>query len=158
MPANPVNGEATPLLDAVDREIVALLRQDGRMAFTDIAKQLELPESTVRYRVQRLLQSEIMQISARLNPQKLGLPHIVTFRLNVERHQIEPVAEALAAIPEVQFVAIVTGHYNIITDACFGTHEDLLALFSQIHTLPGIIHYDSCTALKLLKAEYQYGR
>lgn len=144
------------VLDAIDQSIIALLKADGRMAFTEISKQLSMPEATVRYRVQRLLQSGIVQIQARLNPQKLGIPHIVTLRLNVERDRITSVAETLVSITEIQFVAIVTGHYNIIMDAHFGSHEDLLALFDKIHTIPGIIHYDSCTVLKLLKAEYQY--
>lgn len=146
----------TVALDEVDQEIVDLLKEDGRKAFTDIAKQLTLPESTVRYRVQRLLQSSVMQIRAQLNPRKLGVPHIVTMRLNVACDRIDAVAEALSAMPQVQFVAIVTGHYNIIMDACFGTHEDLLSLFGQIQRIEGIIHYDSCTVLKLLKSEYQY--
>lgn len=144
------------MFDDLDRDIINHLQEDGRMAFTEIAKQLAIPEATVRYRVQRLLQSGVIQIQARLNPQKLGTPHIVTMRFNVERSHIDAVASALVKMPEVQFVAIVTGHYNILMDAYFGTHEDLLALFDQIHQLPGIIHYDSCTALKLLKSEYHY--
>jgi Lrp/AsnC family transcriptional regulator for asnA, asnC and gidA len=147
--------EAVPL-DEVDQDIINLLKEDGRKPFTDIAKQLSLPESTVRYRVQRLLQSSVMQIRAQLNPRKLGVPHIVTMRINVACGRIDAVAEQLSTMPEVQFVAIVTGHYNIIMDACFGTHEDLLVLFDKIQRIPGIIHYDSCTVLKLLKSEYQY--
>ncbi len=143
-------------IDDIDQSLINLLREDGRMAFTDMAKQLSIPESTVRYRVQRLLQADVIQIHARLNPKKFAMPHIVTMRFNVERSHIDAVAEALAQLSEVQFVAIVTGHYNIIMDACFGTHEDLLRLFETIHAIPGIIHYDSCTALKLLKSEYQY--
>jgi Lrp/AsnC family transcriptional regulator, regulator for asnA, asnC and gidA len=147
---------SSAVLDALDQRIVNLLKEDGRMAFTDISKQLSIPEATVRYRVQRLLQSGVVQIRARLNPQKLGMPHIVTMRLNVERDRITQVAETLTKLPEIQFVAIVTGHYNIIMDAHFGRHDDLLLLFDKIHAIPGIIHYDSCTILKLLKAEYQY--
>lgn len=144
------------VLDTLDQRIIHLLKEDGRIAFTEISKQLSIPEATIRYRVQRLLQSGVVQINARLNPQKLGMPHIVTMRLNVERNHILSVAEALTQMTEVQFVAIVTGHYNIIMDAYFGTHEDLLALFEKIHEISGIIHYDSCTVLKLMKAEYQY--
>ena len=155
MTQTPFPLEVVPL-DEVDQDIINLLKEDGRKAFTDIAKQLSLPESTVRYRVQRLLQSSVMQIRAQLNPRKLGVPHIVTMRINVACDRIDVVADFLSTLPEVQFVAIVTGHYNIIMDACFGTHEDLLALFNQIQRVPGIIHYDSCTVLKLLKSEYQY--
>ncbi|WP_088890105.1 Lrp/AsnC family transcriptional regulator [Leptolyngbya ohadii] len=147
--------EVVPL-DEVDQDIIDLLKEDGRKPFTDIAKQLSLPESTVRYRVQRLLQSNVLQIRAQLNPRKLGIPHIMTMRLNVACDRIDAVAEALSEMPEVQFVAIVTGQYNIIMDACFGTHEDLLSLFERIQRIQGIIHYDSCMVLKLLKSEYQY--
>jgi len=149
--------ENTPVvLDHLDQEIIGLLKLDGRIAFTEIAKRLGIPEATARYRVQRLLQSGTIQIHAWLNPEKLGTPHVVIVRLIAENSQIEPIAETLAKMVEVQFVSITTGQYNIVADVYFGTHDELLALFAKIQQIPGIISYDSQVVLKLLKAEYQY--
>lgn len=49
-------------LDSIDRDIIDLLRTDGRMSFREIARHLDIPEATTRYRVQRLLQSETIEI------------------------------------------------------------------------------------------------
>ena len=58
-------------LDSLDRDIINLLRTDGRMSFREIAQQLDMPEATARYRVQRLLQSEIIKILAWPNPARI---------------------------------------------------------------------------------------
>ncbi|MGJ3249555.1 MAG: Lrp/AsnC family transcriptional regulator [Elainellaceae cyanobacterium] len=150
--SNPNN---TPL-DPIDQHVIDLLRLDGRMAFTEIAKRLNIPEATARYRVQRLLQSGVIKVLAWPNPEKLGMPHFLIVSLNAESGKVDEVAETLAQLDEVRFVAITTGRFNIVVDIYFGTHEDLLAFFDKLHRVDGIIHYESQITLKLLKAEYKY--
>ncbi|MCU0570556.1 MAG: Lrp/AsnC family transcriptional regulator [Oculatellaceae cyanobacterium Prado106] len=145
-----------PALDDLDRAIISLLKADGRMSFTEVSKRLNLPEATARYRVQRLLQSEIVKIHATPNPAHLGTPHVVIVQLFVENGKIDAVAAALVEIDEVQFVAITAGHHNIVIDVCFGTHDDLLAFYAKLHEISGIIRYESQVVMKLLKAEYKY--
>lgn len=143
-------------LDAVDQGIIDLLRMDGRMPFTEIAKRVEIPEATARYRVQRLLQSETIQITAWPNPEKIGKPHVLMLLLTIENGLIETVAQELATMEAVRFVGILVGRYNIIADVYFGVHADLLTFFEKLHQMSGIISYESQTILKLLKAEYKY--
>lgn len=143
-------------IDDLDREIIALLRVDGRMAFKEIAKRLDIPEATARYRVQRLLQSGGIQIVAWPNPEKLGVPHVLILSLTVKEGQTNAVAEHLTSLKEARLVAVTSGRCNIVADIYFGTHEDLLAFFAKLDTIPGILHYDTQIILKLLKAEYKY--
>lgn len=143
-------------LDNLDREIIALLRIDGRMAFKEIAKRLEIPEATARYRVQRLLQSGGIQIIAWPNPEKLGVPHVLILSLTVKEGQTNAVAEKLSDMTEVRFLAVTSGRCNIVADIYFGTHEDLLTFFAKLDAIAGILHYDTQIILKLLKAEYKY--
>ncbi|MEM7773134.1 MAG: AsnC family transcriptional regulator [Cyanobacteria bacterium P01_E01_bin.6] len=143
-------------LDHIDQEIITLLRGDGRMAFTEIAKRLSIPEATARYRVQRLLQTGVVRIQAWPDPEKLGIPHILVVWLTVESGEIDSVAETLSSMPEVRFVAISAGRYNIFADIYYGAHEEMLKFFSKLHQISGIISYESQVVLKLLKAEYKY--
>lgn len=143
-------------LDALDRDIISLLKVDGRTAFTEIAKRLGIPEATARYRVQRLLQSGVIQIHAWLNPEKMGTPHVIIVQITAESALIDTVADTLAKMAEVQFVAITTGRYNVVIDVFFGVHDELLAFFAKLNAIPGVITYESQVVLKLLKAEYQY--
>ena len=143
-------------LDDLDRAIIGLLKHDGRMSFSEVSKRLNLPEATARYRVQRLLQSNVLRVNATLNPDLLGTPHVMIVQLFVENGKIDFVAEALVEIEEVQFVAITAGHHNIVIDVCFGTHDELLDFYAKLHQIPGVIRYESQVVMKLLKAEYKY--
>lgn len=143
-------------LDELDQEIIALLRLDGRMAFKEIAKRLNIPEATARYRVQRLLQSGGIQITAWPNPEKLGIPHMLILSLTVKEGQTDTVAQQLTSMTEARFVAVTSGRCNIVADIYFGTHEDLLTFFAKLDQIKGILSYDSQIILKLLKAEYKY--
>lgn len=147
---------ALSMLDEIDRDIVNLLRIDGRMSFTEIGKRLEIPEATARYRVQKLLQSGIIQILAWPNPEKLGTPHILIVFLVVENDRVDSVAKALEEMPEIRFVAIAAGQYDIIIDIFFGSHDEVTSFFEKLKQIPGIIRHDSHFVLKLLKAEYKY--
>lgn len=150
------NSGSPVALDTLDRKIIGLLKVDGRTPFTEIAKRLDIPEATARYRVQRLLQSGIIQIHAWPNPQRLGTPHVVIVQLFVESGKIDEVADTLTKFEEVQFVAITAGHHNIVIDVYFGKHDELLAFYERLQQIPGIIRYESQVVLKLLKAEYKY--
>ncbi|WP_253274286.1 Lrp/AsnC family transcriptional regulator [Myxosarcina sp. GI1] len=143
-------------LDRLDRDIINLLRVDGRMSFREIAQHLDIPEATARYRVQRLLSSEIIKILAWPNPALTGNANFIIVWLTVKNTCVETVAETLSQFEEVRFVAITAGRYNIVVDVYFGEHEQLFAFFQQLHEIPGIIKYESQTILKLLKAEYKY--
>ena len=143
-------------LDPLDREIIELLKADGRSSFTEIAKRLKIPEATARYRVQRLLQSGAITVHAYPNPERLGTPHIMIVQLSVENSQINQVAQALVEFEEVQFIAVTGGQYNIIIDVYFGSHEELLAFYEKLTDIPGIIRHESQVVLKLLKAQYKY--
>ena len=143
-------------LDDLDRDIIGLLKIDGRMSFTEVSKRLNLPEATARYRVQRLLQSKVVKIHATPNPDHLGTPHVVIVQLFVENNKIDAVAQALVEIEEVQFVAVTAGHHNIVIDVCFGTHDEMLSFYAKLHKITGVIRYESQIVMKLLKAEYKY--
>lgn len=143
-------------LDDLDLAIIGLLKMDGRISFTEVAKRLSLPEATARYRVQRLLQSKVVKIHATPNPEHLGTPRVMIVQLFVENGKIDAVAAALVEIDEVQFVAITAGHHNIVIDVCFGSHDELLAFYDKLHQISGVIRYESQVVMKLLKAEYKY--
>ena len=143
-------------LDSTDQDIIQLLRVDGRLSFREIAQRLKMPEATARYRVQRLLNSGIIKVLAWPDPVKLGTPNILILWLTVEHSQLETVAETLAAMDAIRFVAITTGSCNLVADVYFGAHEKLYDFFTQLYQIPGIVKCESLTVLKLLKAEYAY--
>lgn len=143
-------------LDQLDRDIIELLKVDGRISYKEIGNRLTIPEATARYRVQRLLQSNIIQIQAWPNPKCFGTPHVAIVQLFIENGWIDPVAEQLSEIDEVQFVAVTAGRHNIVIDVYFDTHDDLLDFYAKIHSIRGILRYETQIVMKLFKAKYQY--
>lgn len=115
------------ILDAVDKEIIELLRRDGRMSFAEISKRLDLPETTARYRVQRLLQTEAIQIIALRNQERLGMPYTANITLVVENERVNSVVGKLTCMEEVRYLAITAGRYNVFVEVCFGEYADFLA-------------------------------
>src|SRR5262245_43096511 len=61
-----------PALDAIDLTIIKILQNDGRAAFTAIAKQLGISEGAVRNRVGQLIESKILRIIGVADPMALG--------------------------------------------------------------------------------------
>ncbi len=145
-----------PELDEIDQQIINLLRLDGRMTVSEMAKQLSIPETTTRYRVQRLIQSEMVKILAWPNPEKLGKPNILIISLAVENSQLRAVADRFLQMEEVRYVAVITGRFNLMIDVFFGAHSELMAFFDRLQQVPGVLSYESHFILDLLKAEYKY--
>lgn len=143
-------------LDPVDQKIIDLLRIDGRMTVSDMAKRLSIPETTTRYRVQRLIQSETVKVLAWPNPEKLGKPNILIISMVVENGRLKAIAQDFLQMEEVRYVAVITGRFNLMIDVFFGAHGELMTFFEKLQNIPGILSYESHFILDLLKAEYKY--
>jgi len=147
---------AYPSVDELDYKIIDLMKVNGRITYKDISTRLDIPEATARYRVQRLLNAEIIQIEVWANPRLLGTPHTSIINISVDSSRINYVAEQLAKLEEVQFVSVVARRYNIAAEVKVASQEELLAFFDRLNSINGIIGYDVQLILKLLKSHYDY--
>ena len=143
-------------LDKTDIAIIGHLQQDGRRAFTAIAKDLGISEASVRQRVSRLLRTNIIQIVAVSSPLDLGLIW-GQVQLRVAGDRLEAVAEELAELPQIDFVSICAGDYDIIVGVVAHDREDLLdILVNQIRTIAGIEQAEFLLQLRVLKDNYEW--
>lgn len=99
--------------DKTDIAIIGHLQVDGRRAYTTIAKDLGISEASVRQRVARLLRTNVIQIVAVSSPLDLGLIW-AQVHLRVEGERLEAVAEEVAELPQVDYVSICAGNFDII--------------------------------------------
>ena len=143
-------------LDKTDIAIIGHLQVDGRRAFTAIAKDLGISEASVRQRVARLLRTNIIQIVAVTSPLDLGLIW-AQINLRVAGDRIEAVAEAVAELPQVDYVSICAGNFDIIVGVVAHDREELMdVLVNHVRTIPGIDHAESLLTLKVLKDNYEW--
>ncbi|MGI6147934.1 MAG: Lrp/AsnC family transcriptional regulator [Firmicutes bacterium] len=146
------------VLDDTDREIIELLQQDGRMPFLTIANQLGLAEGTVRRRVARLLDEGILRIVGITDPFRIGLYTVAIVGLKVERGRIDPIANALAELPEVRSVALSTGNFDLVIQVAVKNNDELLTfLIKKLSEIPGILNTGTSLVLKVAKEDFGWG-
>lgn len=146
-----------PLLDEVNKRIIEQLQQDGRMSYAALAKVVGLSEAAVRQRVQRMLDDDVMQIVAVTDPLTLGFTRQVMIGIKVEG-DMRGVAQRIGKIPEVDYVVICAGAYDILAEMVCTNDDHLLELLNeQIRAIPGVAITETFVYLKLTKQTYAWG-
>ena len=146
-----------PFLDDVNKHIIDQLQQDGRMSYAALAKKIGLSEAAARQRVQRMLDAGMMQIVAVTDPLTLGFHRQVMIGMKVEG-DMRAVAEKIAQIPEVDYVVVCAGSYDILAELVCTDDEHLLGLLNdKIRTIDGVQSTETYVYLKLAKQTYAWG-
>ena len=144
-------------LDDVSKAIIEELQQDGRRSYAAIGKVVGLSEAAVRQRVQRLIESGVMQIVAVTDPLELGFARQAMVGIRVTG-ELEPVADALAALAEVDYVVITAGTYDLLVEVVCESDDHLLQLISGgIRAIDGVVSTETFMYLKLRKQTYSWG-
>ena len=143
-------------LDKTDIAIIGHLQVDGRRAYTTIAKDLGISEASVRQRVARLLRTKVIQIVAVSSPLDLGLMW-AQVHLRGQGERLEAVAEEVAELPQVDYVSICAGNFDIIAGIVAHDREELMdVLVNHVRTIPGIVQAEFLLNLKILKDNYEW--
>jgi Lrp/AsnC family transcriptional regulator, regulator for asnA, asnC and gidA len=148
---------ATALLDEANRAIIEALQRDGRQPYGAIAEAVGLSEAAVRRRVQRLRETGIMQIVAVTDPLQLGFTRQAMIGLTVEG-DVRVVAEKLSAVPEVDYVVMCAGSFDLLAEVVCEDDERLLhVLNDSVRSIAGVRSTESFLYLKLAKQTYTWG-
>jgi Lrp/AsnC family transcriptional regulator for asnA, asnC and gidA len=127
------------------------------MPYAAIGKAVGLSEAAVRQRVQRLLDSGVMQIVAVTDPLQLGFARQAMIGIHAEG-DLEPVAEELSRMPEVDYVIVTAGSFDVIVEVVCESDDHLLELLQKrIRAIAGVRSTESFVYLKLHKQTYSWG-
>jgi Lrp/AsnC family transcriptional regulator, regulator for asnA, asnC and gidA len=149
----PVNGG----LDDVSKAIIEQLQADGRTPYATIARSVGLSEAAVRARVQRLLDSEVMQIVAVTDPLQLGFTRQAMVGVRVEG-DMGLVADRITDMSAVSYIVTTAGSFDLLVEVVCEDDDELLDVVSRrIRTLPGVISTETFIYLKLNKQRYNWG-
>lgn len=144
-------------LDETSKRIIEQLQEDGRRPYAAIGKAVGLSEAAVRQRVQRLLDSGVMQIVAVTDPLQVGFARQAMIGLRVEG-DMNLVADRLADLPEVDYVVVTAGSFDLLVEVVCEDDDHLLDLLSQrIRALPGVRSTEVFVYLRLRKQLYNWG-
>jgi Lrp/AsnC family transcriptional regulator for asnA, asnC and gidA len=148
---------AQTILDGPNRAIIEALQQDGRRPYGAIANEVGLSEAAVRRRVQRLRDAGIMQIVAVTDPLQLGFTRQAMVGIEVEG-DVRVVADKLSALPEVDYVVMCAGSFDLLAEVVCEDDERLLhVLNDSVRSIPGVRRTETFLYLKLKKQTYSWG-
>ncbi|WP_067461580.1 Lrp/AsnC family transcriptional regulator [Actinomadura macra] len=149
-------GSSAVPLDETAKQIIEQLQQDGRRSYAAIGKAVGLSEAAVRQRVQKLLDSGVMQIVGVTDPLMLGFSRQLMIGVRCDG-DLEEIADGLAAITEIDYVVITAGSFDILLELVCADDGHLLELLGRIRAVPGVVSTESYVYLKLRKQTYSWG-
>ena len=145
-----------PALDVVDRSIIEHLQRDGRMPYTRLGSLVGLSEAAVRQRVQRLIDADVIDVVAVSNPLKLGMRRMAMIGVRTEGPSTE-VAERLEAFPDIEYLAVTAGSFDLLAEVVVGDDSALLDLTNRIRAVPGVVGTETFIYLDLVKQTFAWG-
>lgn len=127
-------------LDGIDRRVIALLVEDGRMSSAEISRRIgDVPERSVRHRIDRLRRSGAVRVSAIVNPSILGYTTTADVMLDVAPGCLQDVAAHLVELDQVSYIAGSVGDADLIAQVYARDPEELVRLVNEsIGTIPGV--------------------
>ncbi len=141
-----------------DLDIIRCLHDDARASVASIADRLRMPESTVRHRLNRLVRERTIEFVAMTNPLQLGYDIWALFDVHVEMPKVRLVAQQLAERPEINFVGITTGAFDIFAAGVFRSNEHLLEFITnRLGQMPGIVRVSTSSVLQVVKRAMSFG-
>ncbi len=146
-----------PGLDDLSKRIIEQLQHDGRRSYAVIGREVGLSEAAVRQRVQRLLDSGVVQIVAVTDPVQVGFTRqaLITVRTVGDA---APVFAELGRLEEVDYVVATAGSFDVMAEVVCEDDDHLMDLVNQrIRAIPGVASTETHLYLKLVKQRYDWG-
>jgi Lrp/AsnC family transcriptional regulator for asnA, asnC and gidA len=152
------NGKNKPVantgteLDNLDFSILSHLQNDGRTSFTVIADKLKVSIGTIRTRFNRLIKEGTINIVGRVDPDKVGFRSYAHIAVYVRPATLkEQVAKKIARLPEVSFLAMTSGSYDLEVNVMCRDNDHLVAFVNEISKLEGVYQTNTTIYFKVFK-------
>ncbi len=137
-------------LDSTDRQILLILREDGRASHATIAKRVGLSAPAVGERIRKLEQSGVIRgYRAVIDADRLGLKITAFVSIAPQpRKSAEQLVERLTAMPEIEQLHSVAGTYSYLAMVRVGTTRDLDAFLDRLFMLEGVERTETTMVLR----------
>ena len=142
-------------LDEVDHYIIEAMREDGRVAFAQIAQKLNVSPGMIRVRYNRLAELGILKVVAVTNPLLMGYSTMAMIGIRTDGERMLEVAEKVSAFNEVIYLIVVSGRYDIMAEVVCRDHADLLRFLTEkLYKVDGVRETESFMHLRIQKEVY----
>jgi Lrp/AsnC family transcriptional regulator for asnA, asnC and gidA len=145
-------------IDKIDVEITNLLLANGRMSASEIARQIDgVSERVVRYRIDRMIDEDVINISAIIKPKAFGLDIYADIWLEVESDKILEVANKLVEYDNVTYVACSIGETDVSIQVVSKDTAEIYQFVTEVvRKVPGVRKTVTSIVPIVLKDVYQW--
>lgn len=141
--------------DEIDLQIINALCKDGRVAFSQIAEQLNVSPGMIRLRYNRLVEQGYLKVVAITNPLRMGFKSMAMIGIRVDGSKLIDVAEKISKLDEVIYMVIASGRFDLFAEVVCRDHEHLLRFITEkLSTVEGVRESESFLHLKIIKEVY----
>ena len=142
-------------MDNLDTKIVGILQKDGRASNAGIAREVGVSEGTVRRRLKRLVDDQIINVVALLDPSRLGYSSEAIVGIQVDPDKIDDASETISDLDGVSWVVVTTGAYDIFAWIAVESAEVLgNFLRHQLGSVTGVRRTETFVNLAVKKRSY----
>lgn len=144
--------------DELDAKIIDSLADDARISNRAVARLLRVTEGTIRARRQRLLSQKIVRTATVMNVTQLRNPIVAYFWISVDTAaRLHTVADSLAKLPEITFVALMSGRCDILAITLIESSDELVTMLHQtLDRIPGIYRTQHTLSQSIIKHDSRW--
>lgn len=146
-------------LDRLDRQIIAALARDGRISYRELARSLDVSEGTVRMRMARLQEEDLVRVTVVGSPLALGVGMNVMIMMRVKPGHVRATADALVKFPNVRFVGLSFGSADICIQSLHKDITDLHQFVSEVvpKVAPAVVSTETFQLAEVMKSAWTWG-
>lgn len=143
-------------LDPQDKRLISVLAEDGQLSASKASDRLGVTGPTVRSRLKNLISGGIMKIAGLVDPFRIQGMEVALVGINVETHSnMNQMMERIADLEKVNWVAVVTGRYDIVAEVILlDGMDDLYAFINR--DLSNIGQVSSSESFVIMKAKRKW--
>lgn len=152
---NNISSGSRDRLDDIDHHIINALRADGRVAFAQIAEQLNVSPGMIRQRYNRLVDLGYLKVVAVTNPLMMGKRTMTMIGIRTDGRKMMDVANKISKFDEVVYIVATSGRYDLMLEVFCRDHEDMLNfMVEKLAKVDGVRETESFIYLKIVKEIY----
>jgi Lrp/AsnC family transcriptional regulator for asnA, asnC and gidA len=145
-------------IDKTDLQIINLLMEDGRMHAAEIARRVgNISERAVRYRIDRMVENQVIQIGAIVKPKSIGMNVVADVWLECDSDSILDVARKVVDYDNVSYVACSIGETDVSVQVLARDTAEVYRFVTEvIGKVPGVRKTTTSIVPLVLKDVYQW--
>jgi Lrp/AsnC family transcriptional regulator for asnA, asnC and gidA len=152
-----VKGQRLQPPDELDLKIISHLQENGRIPVAELAKRLNQPENTVRYRIERLLKNGVIRrFTALVDPRALGLNVSAAGMFKVDPKKLDQLLEKLTSMKDVTNVYQLSGEWDLIAVIFAKDIQDLHERIEELRRAEGVKEMNVMITTRIIKSEYRF--